>query len=189
MAPKKSILSKNPICHGSFPSFSFPLDSLQFHDKKAWDDFFENFSDREVHSERQVILSNFPNTPLLDAFSSQGWVSLCEKPLSCPDVFIQEFYSNMHAIDTFVSRFTMVFHGTRIVVTPELSFEVLHVPRVDHLDYPSHRRLSSIFRDELAWLFCEKAMLWGGILNVSTIEFAKGPRILNMVMTSWKVSL
>ena len=25
-------------------------------------------------------------------------------------------------------------------------------------------------------------MLWGGILNVSTIEFAKGPRILNIMM-------
>ena len=26
-------------------------------------------------------------------------------------------------------------------------------------------------------------MLWGGTLNFSTTEFAKGPRILNMVMT------
>ena len=51
------------------------------------------------------------------------------------------------------------------------------------IDYPSHPHLSSIFRDELTSLFCEKAMLWVGTLNLSITEFAKGPRILNMVMT------
>ena len=58
-----------------------------------------------------------------------------------------------------------------------------HVPRVAHPDYPSHPHLRNIPRDELASLFCEKAMVWGDTLNFSTIEFAKGPRILNMVMT------
>jgi len=89
----------------------------------------------------------------------------------------------MHAINTFVPRFTTAFHGTHIVVTPVLISKVLCVPKVDHPDYPSHERLSSISRDKLALLFCEKAMLWGGSLNFSTTEFAKGLRILNMVMT------
>ena len=102
--------------------------------------------------------------------------------LQCLDVFIHEFYSNMHAIDTSVPHFTMIFHGTHIVVILELISDVLRVPRVDHPNYPNHRHLSSISRDELASLFCEKAMLWGGTLNFSTIEFAKGTRILNMVM-------
>ena len=31
-------------------------------------------------------------------------------------------------------------------------------------------------------LFCVKAMVWGETLNFSTTVFAKGPRILNMVM-------
>ena len=98
-------------------------------------------------------------------------------------MFIQEFYSNMHTIDTSVPMFTTVIRGTHIVVTQELNFEVLRVPKVDRSDYRSHHRLSSISRDELASLFCEKAMLWGSTLNFSTTEFAKGPRILNMVMT------
>ena len=37
--------------------------------------------------------------------------------------------------------------------------------------------------DELALLFCEKVVMWGGTLNFSTTEFAKGPWILNMVIT------
>ena len=77
----------------------------------------------------------------------------------------------------------MVFRCTHIVVTLEFIFEVLHVPRVDHPDYPSHCRLSSVSRDEMASLFCEKAMVWGETLNFSATEFAKGPWILNMVMT------
>ena len=61
--------------------------------------------------------------------------------------------------------------------------KVLHVPRVDRLNYPSHHRLSFVSRNEMASLFCWKAMVWGETLNFSTTEFAKGPRILNMVMT------
>ena len=97
-------------------------------------------------------------------------------------MFIKEFYSNMYAIDTSMPRFTTVFRGSHIVVTLDFVFKVLHVPRVDHPDYPSHPRLTSISRDELASLFCEKAMLWGGTLNLSTNKFTKGPRFLNMVM-------
>ena len=89
----------------------------------------------------------------------------------------------MHAINNSVPRFTMVFWGKRIIVTPELIFEVLCVPRVDCPDYPSHHRFSSISRDEFALLICEEAMLWGRTLNFSTTKFAKGPRILNIVMT------
>ena len=85
MAPKKYVPSKNPICHGSS---SFPYDFVQFHDKKAQDDFFENFSDRAIHSECQVILSDFLDTSLPSAFSSWGWDSLCEKLSRCPDMFI-----------------------------------------------------------------------------------------------------
>ena len=65
----------------------------------------------------------------------------------------------MHAIDTSIPWFTTVFYGTRIVVTPDFISEVLQVPRMDLPNYPIHRRLSSISRNKLASLFCEKAML------------------------------
>ena len=68
-------------------------------------------------------------------YSSWGWESLYEKPMRCPSVFIQEFYSNMYAIDTSVPPLTTVF------------------------------------------------MVWGDTLNFSTTEFAKGLRILIMLMT------
>ena len=98
-------------------------------------------------------------------------------------MFIQEFYSNIHAIDTSVPQFTKVVRGTRIIVTPKLIIGVLHVPRVAHPNYPSHSHLRTISQDELASCFCEKAMVYGETLNFSITEFAKGPRILNMVMT------
>ena len=140
MAPKKFVPSENPICRG-FSSSSFPPDSIKFRDEKARNDFFENFSDRAIHSKHQVILFDFPNTPLPNSISSQGWDSLCEEPSRCLDVFIQEFYSKMHTIDTSVPRFTTLFHGTRIIVTLDFIFEVLHNPRVDCPNYPSHPRL------------------------------------------------
>ena len=34
-------------------------------------------------------------------------------------MIIQEFYSNIHGIDTDVPQFVTTFRGTRILVTPE----------------------------------------------------------------------
>ena len=56
-------------------------------------------------------------------------------------MFLQEFYSNMHNIDTSVPHFVTTFRGTRILVTPDLIFEVLHVPRVAHPDNLGRDRL------------------------------------------------
>ena len=76
-----------------------------------------NLSDRAIHSKCQVILYNFSNTPLPSAISSRGWASLCKKPSRCPDVFIKEFYFNMHVINTSMPSFITVFRATHIVVT------------------------------------------------------------------------
>jgi len=43
----------------------------------------------------------------------------------------------MHSIDTFVPQFTTELRGTRIIVTPDLVSEILHIPRVAHPDYPT----------------------------------------------------
>ena len=98
-------------------------------------------------------------------------------------MFIQEFYSNMHTIDTSVPQFATTFRGSHIVVTPDLISEVLHVPRVVHPDYLSCEHLKTVSRDELISHFCEKPSLWGGFLNTSYLSFAKGLRFLNMVIT------
>ena len=129
----------------------------RFRDSKSQKDFDENFSDKAIHLERHVILSDFLDIPLPRAFSSWGWESLCEKPSRCLSMFIQEFYSNIHAIDTSVPQFNTIFRGTRIVVTPELIFEVLYVLRAARLDYPSYPCLCSISRDEWATHFHETA--------------------------------
>jgi len=119
MAPKKSIPSKNLISRRGFSSFSLPFRD-RFCDSNSQKDFEENFYDRAIHSKRQVILYDFSNTSLLDAFSSRGWESLCKKAFRCPGMFIQEFYSNIYAINTSIPQFTTIFRGTRIVVTSEL---------------------------------------------------------------------
>ena len=88
-------------------------------------------------------------------------------------MFIQEFYSNIHDIDTSVPQFVSTFRGTRIVVTPDLIFEVLHVLRVAHPNYPSCKRLQTVSRDDLLSQFCGKPFFWGGALNTPCSDFAK----------------
>ena len=58
----------------------------------------------------------------------------------------------MDSILLFLIFFSRV-RGTRIVVTPEIVSEVLHVPRVVHPNYPSCDRLRIVFRDELIFHF------------------------------------
>ena len=76
MAPKrKSIPSQNSLCSGASSSSS-PSDPtpshIQFCDEKAKSNFFENFSLCGIHSECQVVLSNFSDTDLPTVIYSRG---------------------------------------------------------------------------------------------------------------------
>ena len=119
MAPKrKSTPARNPL-RSDASSFSdhAPL-SLRFRDDDAHKAFSENFSQRGIISEGQVILGHFANTDLPTVIHSREWVSLCDKPVTCPFVLIQEFYSNMHRIDRFIPHFVTRVWGISIPVTP-----------------------------------------------------------------------
>ena len=89
----------------------------------------------------------------------------------------------MHSIDTSMPQFVTTFRGTRIVVTPNLISEILHVPRVSHPNYPSCQRLRIVSKDELLSHFYETPSIWGERQNTPCLDFAKGLRFLNMVMT------
>ena len=65
MAPKhKSALSRNPLSSEASSSSNPTPSHVRFHDDKAHQDFSENFSRRSIHSEHQVILSDFSDTNL-----------------------------------------------------------------------------------------------------------------------------
>ena len=99
--------------------------SLWFCDDDAHKAFLENFSRRGVHSEHQVILADFADTDLPTIIHSREWKSLCDVPVTCLLVLIQEFYSNMHEIDRSVPLFFICVRGTHIPVTPQLVADVL----------------------------------------------------------------
>ena len=89
----------------------------------------------------------------------------------------------MHGFDTFTPQFAMQIQGTRIVVTPNLVFEILHIPWVVHPDYPACPRLRILSKDELLYLFCEISSSWGERQSTLCSGFAKVLRFLNMVMS------
>ena len=119
MAPKhKSTSAWNPLHSGASSSSDSTPISLRFHDDDAYKAFSENFSRRGVHLEYQVIMADFADTDLSTVIQSQEWESLCDVPVTCPLVLIQEFYSNMHEIDCSVPFIFTRIRGTRIPVTP-----------------------------------------------------------------------
>ena len=184
MAPKrKSTPSQNPLSSGTSSSSDLTPSFVRFHDKNVWKDFLENFCRRGIHLECHIVLSVFSITNLPTVIHSRGWESLYDIPVTCPSVIIQEFYSNMHRIETSVPHFFSRVRGTRIVVTPEIVSEVLHVSRVVHLDYPGCEHLRIMSKDELSSCFCETPSSWGDCQNTPCSGFAKGPSFLNMVMT------
>ena len=185
MAPKpKSTPTWNPL--GSRSSSSdppVPPLHVWFRDGKAQQDFLENFQKHGVHPECHVVLSHFSDTPLPAVIQTQGWESLYKIPLRCPIMFIQEFYSNIHGIDTFVPRFATTFWGTCIVVTPNLISKVPHVPWVLHLDYHGYQCLQTVSKEELLSHFYKTPSTWGRKQNTLCLGFAKGLRFLKMVVT------
>ena len=184
MAPKrKSTPTQNPL-RSKASSYSDPTPShIMFCDENARKDFSENFSQRGVHSKRRVILADFADTDLPAVIHSQGWESLCDMPITCPSVLIQEFYSNMHGIDSSIPLFHTHVRRTHIVVTPQLVADVLHVPRVEHPDYPGCDRLRTMSKDEMISTFCERPTNWDDCQFTPCSTFAKSPRFMNMVMT------
>ena len=185
MAPNcKSISSRNPLRFGTSSSSSNPTPSLiRFHDEDAHKAFSKNFSQQGIHSERQVILADFADTDLPTVIHSRGWESLCDVPVTCPLMLIQEFYSNMNEIDCSVPLFFTRVRGMCIPVTSQLVANVLQVPRVVFPDYPSYERLRTVSKDELKSTFCECPLEWGECQFTYCSGSAKGPRFLNMVMT------
>ena len=157
MAPKrKSTPARNPLRSGASSSTDPSPSTVRFHDDDAFKAFSENFSRQGIHSECQVILSDFADTDLPSVIHSRGWESLCDVLVTCPLMLIQEFYSNMHGIARSVPLFFTRVRGTCIPVTPQLVADVLRVPRIEFPDYPSCECLRTMSRDELMSSFCER---------------------------------
>ena len=162
MAPKhKSTSTRNPLYSGASTSPDHAPLSLRFHNNDAHKAFTKNFSRRGIHSERRVILGHFADTDLPTVIHSQEWESLCDEPVICPLMLIQEFYSNMHEIDCSVPHFVTRVRGISIPVTPQLIVDVLRVPRIEFPNYPSYECLRTMSKDELMSAFCERTSVWG----------------------------
>ena len=184
MAPKrKSTPARNSLRSDASSFTDHSPSTVWFRDDDAFKAFSKNFSRRGIHSEHQVVLSDFADIDLPSVIHNRGWESLCNVPVTCPLVLNQEFYSNMHGIDRLVPLFFTLVPGTRIPITPQLVADVLRVPRIEFPDYPSCQCLRTVSRDELMSSFCERPTAWGECLFTPCRPFAKGPRFMNMVMT------
>ena len=115
---RKSTPTRNSLHSGASSSSDSTLLSLWFCDDDAHKAFSENFSRCGIHSECQVIQADFANTNLPTVIHSRGWESLCDVPITCSLVLIQDFYSNMHEIDHLVPLFFTRVRGTHNPVTP-----------------------------------------------------------------------
>ena len=89
----------------------------------------------------------------------------------------------MHGFDYLVPHFITRIRGTCIAVTLQIVADVLRVPRVDFSYYSGCDRLRTVSKDELIFAFCELSSKWGEHQFTYCSGFAKGPRILNVVMT------
>ena len=106
MAPKcKPAPSQNPLHYKTSSSSNPTPFHIRFCDEDARKDFSEKFSRRVVHLECRVILVDFDNTDLPIIIHSRGWESLCDIPVTCPTMLIQEFYSNMHGFNFSIPLF------------------------------------------------------------------------------------
>ena len=61
--------------------------------------------------------------------------------------------------------------------------DVLYVPWVEYPDYPECDHLRTVSKDEMISAFCERPSDWGNHQFTPCKAFAKGPKLINMVMT------
>ena len=89
----------------------------------------------------------------------------------------------MHGFDYSIPQFVTRVWGIRMVITLDIVSKVLHIPRVEHPNYPGCDHFKTVSKNEFVSLFCETPSFWGDRQNTPSSAFAKGPRFLNMVMT------
>ena len=106
-------------------------------------------------------MGHFADTDLPTITHSWEWESLCDEPVTCPLVLIQDFYSNMHGFDHSVPYFVTYVWAISILVTLQLIVDVLRVPRIEFPDYPSYECLRTVSKDKLMFAFCERLSKWG----------------------------
>ena len=70
---RKSTPARNPLRSGASSSSDPSPSNIRFHDDDIFKAFSENFSRRGIHSECQVILSDFTDTNLPSVIHSRGW--------------------------------------------------------------------------------------------------------------------
>ena len=85
---RKSTPTQNLLRFGASSSTDPSPFNVRFHDDDAFKAFSENFFRRGIHSECQVVLSDFANTDLPSVIYSKGWESLCDVPVTCSLVLI-----------------------------------------------------------------------------------------------------
>ena len=88
-----------------------------------------------------------------------------------------------HSWNWFFSTSLSYSRSRCIIVTPQLVADVLHVPRVEHPDYPKCEHLRAVSKDKMIFAFWELPSDWGDRQFTPCKTFARGPRFLNMVMT------
>ena len=133
----------------------------------------ENFSRQGIQSKCQVILGHFSDTNLPTVIHNWEWESLCDEPVTCPLILIQEFYSNMHEIDRSVPHLVTCVRGISIPVTPQLVTDLLRVPRIEFPNYPFCKRLRTVSKDKLMSSFYECPLEWGKHQFTYCLAFAK----------------
>ena len=89
----------------------------------------------------------------------------------------------MHGFDNSIPQFFTRVQGMCMVITLDIVFEVLHVPKVAHPNYLGCERLQIVSKEELTSLFCETPSSWGERQNTPCLAFVEGLKFLNMVMT------
>ena len=95
----------------------------------------------------------------------------------------------MHGIDSSVPLFHTHVQGTRIVVTPQLVADVLHVLRVEHPDYLGCDRLRTVSKDKMIFTFYERPFDWGDRQFTPYKAFSKGLTWCKLTITPIKRAL
>ena len=75
----------------------------------------------------------------------------------------------MHGFNFSVPLFSTHVRGTRIVFTLQLVADVLHVPWVEHPDYPGCECLRTVSKNEMISTFCKRLQI-GVIVSLHHIR-------------------
>ena len=112
------------------------MDSRCFQNVQQFENWSNNFQNRPLRKEAEVVVADFEGHRVLRYFDNLGWNNMISMNGMVNMSWIKEFYANMNKSQSTAFAFHTWVRGSHIVLDVDIWSEFIGIARPEHPIYP-----------------------------------------------------